>query len=76
LLKTVLQETQLHAPNRVKVYKFDIYTDPWPDPIRPKSLTRWPVTRRPGSNCSLYTVGLKCSFLAQHYQIQKYSIID
>ena len=28
------------------------HTDPWPDPTRPKSLTRWPVTRtqRPGSN--------------------------
>jgi len=25
------------------------HTDPWPDLAWPKSLTRWPVTRRPSS---------------------------
>ena len=25
------------------------HTDPWPDLTRPRSLTRWPVARRPGS---------------------------
>jgi len=39
------------------------HTDPWPDPTRPKSLTRWPVIRRPGSisDSTWCTVcGVKC----------------
>jgi len=37
-----------HYKNRVRRRIYHI--DPWPDPTRPKSLTRWPVTRRLGSN--------------------------
>jgi len=33
------------------------FTDPWPDPSRPKSSTRWYVTRRPGSN-----TGVRCGW--------------
>jgi len=39
------------------------HTDPWSDPTWPKSSTRWPVSRRPGSNTGLNinTLGAKYS---------------
>jgi len=42
--------------NRVKHRVW--HTGPWPDPTRPKSLTGWPVTRRPGSISATVYVGV------------------
>ena len=61
--------------NRVKYRVW--HTDPWPDPTRPKSLTRWPrdpvtpwpVTRRPDSISDIYAY-VNCANLSPVYTIQ------